>query len=385
MRRVLAIVVVVALAGVGAFVLLRSGEAGETLTAPVERHLSRHDLAAARAERESIRGRLDAGWNDYLDGVFLLMDGKYGEAATVLARAREAHPSSWKITVTAASAAANSGRFKEASAMIESYVAAHPDDERGLVVSAEYLLDGRDGGPRAAEALARLDRVAAPQMRVAPAGDPTAVLDATLHRLRAQALIELGRHVEAIHEARAATTGAPNDAESWFVLGQATRLAVPPQGEESLDAYGRALTLMPQSRRYGEQFVMATLKLVVPGTEAHRFARALGAVEMMLRASPDDPALLILKARILARDQKTLDAANDLYADLQKRPLPKPQRLEVLRNRGVLVYDFKVGGQPGAYLKDSYELLRQYVDEGGVIDAELAKPWAELQRYAEKR
>src|SRR5690349_7386069 len=68
MRRVIVLLSVVVFAGVVAFVFLRHGESSEALCEPVERLLSQGNLAAARAERESVRGRADAGWNEYLDG-----------------------------------------------------------------------------------------------------------------------------------------------------------------------------------------------------------------------------------------------------------------------------------------------------------------------------
>src|SRR5262252_1869779 len=201
MRRVLAIVIVVGLAAVLAFVVLRSGAAGDAPTSGVEKRLAAGDAAGARAERESIRGGVVAGWNDYLDGIFFLTEGKYHEAADVLERARRAHPDSWRITAAAVSAIANDRRFPEALAALESYVASAPDDERGLAEVARFHTDDRFGPPDAAKALAALDRIASLGKRVAPAGDPSAVADGTLHRLRAKALVIAGRYMEAYQEA----------------------------------------------------------------------------------------------------------------------------------------------------------------------------------------
>jgi tetratricopeptide (TPR) repeat protein len=382
MRRVLAIVIVCVVALVLAFYVLRPGAAGDAPTATVEKYLAAGDVAAARAERESIRGRTDAGWNDYLDGIFLLTEGRDREAADALDRARRAHPGAWKIASAAASATANAGRFPEALTILESYAATAPDDERGLAAVARCRTDDRFGPPDAGKALAALDRIATLPPREKPRDDGTAVPDALLHRLRAKALILAGRYADAVQEGGAATQGDPQNAEAWYLLGDAARLSKVPKGDMALDAYRRAFELAPGNRRYGEQFVMATLKIVVPGTEAQRFADAHRALDEMLRAAPDDAALLILKARLFARDERTLDAANDIYAELQKRDLPREQRLAVLRNRGVLLYDFKVGGQKGPYLKDAYDLLKQYVDEGGKIDEELRDPWKQLQQYA---
>jgi tetratricopeptide (TPR) repeat protein len=385
MRRVLAIVIVVGLAAVLAFVVFRSRTEDDAPTSGVEKRLAAGDVAAARAERESIRGSVDAGWNDYLDGIFLLTEGKYHEAADVLERARRAHPDSWRITAAAVSAIANDRRFPEALAALESYVATAPDDERGLVEVARFHTDDRFGPPDAAKALAALDRIAALGKRVAPAGDPSAVSDGTLHRVRAKAHLLAGHSVEAYQEAGEAVRAEPQNPEAWYLFGDAARLSKLAHADDALDAYKRAFTLAPMNRRYGEQFVMATLKLVVPGTEAQRFADAHQALDSMLRAAPDDATLLILKARLLARDERTCDVANEIYADLQKRDLPHEQKLAVLRNRGVLLYDFKVGGRPSPYFKDAYDLLKQYVDLGGTIDDELRDPWKQLQaKYAPK-
>jgi len=384
MRRVLAISTVVVLAGALAFFVLRPRASGDAPTTSVETLLSRGDVAAARAERESIRARADDGWNDYLDGIFLLSEGKDREAADVLDRARRAHPDAWKIASASASATANAGRFAEALAVLERFAAASPDDERALAALARCRMDDRFGPPDASAALAALDRIAALQPRAAPRDDGTDVPAALLHRMRAKALVGVGRYTDAVDEAGAATRADPQSAEAWYLLGDAARLSKVSHGDVALDSYRRAFELAPGNRRYGEQFVMATLKIVVPGTEAQRFADAHAAVDAMLGAAPDDAALLILKARLLARDERTCDVANEIYAELQKRDLPKEQRLAVLRNRGVLLYDFKVGGKPSPYLKDSYDLLKQYVDLGGKIDDELRDAWRQLQIYAQK-
>jgi len=386
-RRVLPIAIVVVVTAAVFFAFLRKkDEPGDKLTEPVERLLAEGNFARAKDERDSVRERLDPGWNDYLDGVFLLMTGDYKDAADDLARAHAAHPTEWKITAAAASATMNAGRFADARAMVEGYVAAVPDDERGLASAAEYRLDERNGAPDAAGALQLLDRVAVLPKRVAPPGDRTAVSDATLHRLRAKALAMLGRFVDATQEARAAVRLDPRDAEAWYLLGDACRLAKPPRSDDSLDAYERAFGLAPRNRRYGEQFVMATFALVVPGTERGRFDRALSAVESMLRLAPNDAALLVLKARLFARNDATLDAANDLYAQLLKRDLSKELRLQALRNRAVILFDWKVGGQRSEYLREAYELLKEYVALGGVVDASLRDTWEKLQaQFSGKR
>jgi tetratricopeptide (TPR) repeat protein len=59
-----------------------------------------------------------------------------------------------------------------------------------------------------------------------------------------------------------------------------------------------------------------------------------------------------------------------------------PDDLTALRNLGVLLYDWKVGGQRGTYLAEAHDLLLRYVKGGGEVDASLADTWHTLQGYA---
>lgn len=386
MKRALALLAALVVAA-GIFLLIRREDSPEAAYAPIERLLRVGRIADAKTELEATRRHADSATVDYLDGLIHVAEGNDLEALPPLLRARSTRPDDWRIANTLAAAEARCGRFADALRIVQDYVARREGDERGQALLAQFLLDKRFGPPDGTKALAALDRIPPPDRRVAAAADATAVRDADVARLRIRATLTLGRFVDAMIAAKKEADASPSDPEAWFLLGEAARQTDPPHGDEALDAYRRAARLAPADGRYVGQFTMAVLdpKLVVPGTQKPFVAEALADIESLLSKSPDDPGLLLLKARLLARgDDASLDAASALYYELEKRDLPKELRLAVLRNHGVLLYDFKQGGRPGDYLRDSYELLKRYVDAGGVVDDSLRSTWDELRAKYEK-
>lgn len=387
MQRALGLVMAILVAAAIAFVVLRRGPTSDESSAPVEKLLAAGRIADARTELAASRSHLDPATAGYLDGLLLLCEAKDGEAAAVLTSALAKRPGDWRIVSALAAALSNSGRFPEAVAQLEAYVASAPQDERGLVTLAQYLLDAKKGTPDAARALALLDRADALTKHAAPDGDPTAVAPGRVRNLRTEALIRLGQGMESLLSAREGTKLSPQDADAWFLLGEAARRGQ--KSSESVDAYRRAAQLAPSSRRNVEQFALAMIEFGGDGREI------LAAADSLLARSPRDPSLLLLRARALVRaadpgprrpaDVKLMEEAAGIYRDLLKRDdVPPPVKQDVRRNLGVFLYDWKVAGRPGAYVDEAYGLLKEYVRLGGVIDDTLRPTWEDLEERARK-
>lgn len=384
-QRVLAIGIAIVVAAAAAWLLVRRGETPAEASAPIERLLAAGRPADARKELDAARPHLDRATRDYLDGIIFLAEAKDADAAAALSRAQSVRPEDWRIVGALAAALANAGRFPEAVTRLEAYAAAVPEDERGLVTLAQYLLDAKRGRPDPARALALLDRADALPRRAAPAGDPTAVPADRSRYLRTEALIRLDRGMDALISARAGTRDFPQGAEAWFLLGEAARRMA--KASESVDAYRRAAQLAPGSRRYLEQFALALIEFGGEGREI------LAVADALLARSPGDPALLLLRARALVRtadpridaDAKLMEEAASIYRDLLKREdVPPGVKQDARRNLGVLLYDWKVGGRPGEYLDEAYGHLKEWVRLGGVVDDSLRPAWEELEERDRK-
>src|SRR5207253_3390309 len=96
-------------------------------------------------------------------------------------------------------------RFDEAAAMLRSAIASEPDDARPRVLLAAALIDRR----RFRDGLREADRAAG----VAPE-------DATCHRVRAYALLELKRHRQALEAVTESLRLDPQASESFVVLAE---------------------------------------------------------------------------------------------------------------------------------------------------------------------
>jgi predicted Zn-dependent protease len=377
MQRARAIAAAVLTAAALALYLTWGTKTPDAASAPIEKLLSSGRTADARRELASRRSALDAATVDYLEGLIDLAEGKDAEALDALARARLVRPGDWRIVSASAAAMANGGRFGDAVALLDAYVAGAPKDERGLAAVAQYALEERHGKPDPVKALEALDRIAALSSRVAAPDDPTAVPPALVTRLRTKAYILGGKEMDAVIEARRGAEAAPADPEAWFLLGEANRRLK--RGPDSVAAYRRAQQLAPGSRRYAEQLVLALIEFQGDGAEI------LGRAEALAAQVPDDPSLKVLHARALVRVDRIDDAAT-IYRDLLKRGgLPPQIRLAVLRNLGVMLYDWKAASREGPYLDEACELLREYVRLGGEIDDALRPTWEDLEERDRKK
>ncbi len=376
-RRLMVLLVVTALAA-GLVLLVGTDDGGaDPAVASIERKLAAGAIDDAKAELAEVRPRIDAGTAAYLDGVLRLAQGKDAEAVDMLARAHGARPDDWRVVSALVAAADNAGRRLVARSAVDGYLATHPDDERALAAAAQHWMHPRaeDQDPgRALEYIARIDGL---RSHVAKAEDPTALRPEYLAKLRAQAEGEAGRRAAALEAAREATQRNAADPEAWLLLGDALRESG--KIAEAIRAYREAARLAPDDPVYVEQLVMA---LLIPAVTEE--AELLALTERLLAARPGDPAALLLRARALVRPEKgdrNYGEALTIYRSLaQRTDLPKPLRLQVLRNLGVLLVDWKQGGQEGEYLREAHELLRRYVREGGEIDESLRSTWEALER-----
>jgi len=377
MQRARAIVAAVLTAAALAFYVAWGRETPDAASAPIEKLLASGHPKDARRELASKRSSLDAATGDYLEGLIDLAEGKDAEALGALARARLVRPGDWRIVSASAAAMANSGKFDEAVALLDAYVAASPKDERGLAAVAQYALEERHGKPDPVKALAALDRIAALTSRTVQPDDPTAVPPAFVARLRTKAYLLGGKEMDAMFEARRGTEATPMDPEAWYLLGEANRRLK--RGPDALPAYRRAQQLAPGSRRYAEQLALALIQFDGDGAEILAIAEALAAHD------PDDPSLKVLRARALVRVKRE-DDAGTIYRDLLKEGgLPPQIRLAVLRNLGVMLYDWKAAGREGEYLDESWALLQEYARLGGVIDDSLRPTWEDLEERDRKK
>jgi tetratricopeptide (TPR) repeat protein len=375
-QRLIGLLIAVAVAAALVFALDRGSDAPRPAVLSVERLLAAGRIDEAQRELAGEASRLDPATQDYLEGLILVARRRDADAVAPLERSVAARPDDWRVVATLVSAAANSGAHARAAEVVDAYLTRHAADERALAMAAQLRLDVRSPKHDAEKAMDLLDRLAALERRVAGPGDPTAVRDEDVSRMRVRAQLALGRAMGALNDARALVTKWPSDAEGWFLVGEAAR-ASSRAADEAIVAYRRAFELAPMNRRYGEQYVMALLELSGDAREIMRVIEALRARE------PDDTALLVLQARALVRLDR-IDEANDLYAALLQRDLPRERRLEVLRNRGVLLYDWKQGGREGVYLDDAHRLLDEYVRLGGDVDDTLRPTWNDLVARARK-
>ena len=373
MNRLVAVAGAVVVAAGITLVIASSHGSDAGVVAAVEKRLTSGDLQGARAEIDAARSRLDPGTRDYLDGLVLVAGKQDAAALPLLERAAASRPSDWRCVTALAAAQANTGRFALARHALEAFLRANGEDERALALYAEIVLDSRDPARDPVLALSLLKRLDALPSR-AEAGR-SEVDENRVRRIRVRAEAEAGHAEAAYTAAQKAAQAHPGDAETWFVVGEAARRAK--RTEECAAAFRKAVALDESSRRYLEQLVMVLLEYEGPGDEM------VDRSERLLAMGPQDPALLVLRARTFAHRGKSndLDQADAIYRALLKRQdVPQSIRRDVLRNEAVLLYDWKQGGREGAYLKEAHALLQQYRALGGEIDAALRDVWEQLEK-----
>lgn len=377
MRRAIPLIVVLLLAvGVAAWLSAGGDPTGLATAVAVEKRLRAGDVAGAHAEIRATRGRVPAWRTDSMEALALFAADRTDEAGAAAERAYAAGPDAtddWRVVSIVFHTRIRAKRPGEAWAVLDRYLAAHPDDERALASAAQYwtgLAPGGDDAERAAGYLDRIDRLAA---RAAPPEDPTALTETRLESLRAVVAALRGRFREALIAARDAVARAPGNAEAHARLADFLRRSGDVAGAAA--EAREAVRLAPSEPLYLEQLAMILLELDGGGREA------LEAALRLAEARPGDPGPRILEARALVRLDRIPEAI-DLYRSLLATDLPAERRKEVLRNLGAALYDWKQGGLEGPYLDEAHALLAEYVRLGGTIDERLADTWAILQERA---
>ena len=184
-----------------------------------------------------------------------------------------------------------------------------------------------------------------------------------------------GKNETALAVAHELEKSAPGDPSLAVLVGEAARRAG--HLEEAAKAYRRAIRGDPSATTWRKHLIQ--LLLVDPSAVED----ALHETMELLKIAGADRDAIVLRARALARSEKILptgpDEAVRIYGMLLQQ---SPDDLEVLRNLGVLLYDWKQGGQDGTYLDESYALLRRYRFRGGLIDSTLMDTWNKLEARA---
>lgn len=380
MKRAIVLAVAFVLAALLAWGVGRSGDTtGAAACAAVERRLQAGDVAGARRERQNAADRLPDRVAHYLDAVIALAEAKDDVALTAIEAAYTADaaaPHEWRIVSTLFAARVNGRRREAAWSAIESYLSAHPTDERALAVAAQYWVEVRQDDPDPDRATGYLDAIAALAARTVPDDDPTAVRPATIARLRATAASLRGRFASAIGAAEERLKVAPDDAAAWAQLGEACRQSQ--RLDRAAQSYREAIRRAPGHAVYMKQLVL--LLFEGPGNDAEMDSLT----SSLLATAPDSPELLILRARALVRDRRTdcTGEAIEIYRRLLQATLAPAQEAEVCRNLGVALYDWKQAGRPGDYLDEAHTLLKRYRDLGGEIDLRLEDVWERLEARA---
>ncbi len=336
--------------------------------AELEQRIAAGDVEGVRAALPG--ARLDAAARAYVESVLSLTDGRPEDALAAARRARAAVPDAWRPLSIEYAALMALGREGEAGALVRERAQAAPHDERVLALAAHHLATATDD-PDPRGALELLDRIDALPSRVAPPGDPTAVDPTQLRIARAVALLASGRTAEAYACAAELALRAPGDPRLVVLVAECARRAG--RDAEALDAFRAAVHLAPQMTTWRKQF--AQLLLADPDCAEE----ALAVTGELLAQEPHDRAARVLRARALARSERSVPNGPDHAAEIYRELLAEdPNDVEVLRNLAVLLYDWKQGGREGTYLDDAYELLARYRRLGGEIDARLRDTWDAL-------
>jgi tetratricopeptide (TPR) repeat protein len=373
-KRVLAILVALVLAGLAAWGMTRGGaEGASSVCADFERRLQAGDLESAARIRQGTRD-LPPHIAAYLDALLLLATGKDAEAGAVIEAAYAAGDAArdeWRVVSLVFSTRVNAKRPEEGWAALDAYVKAHPDDPRGVVAAAQYWIEVRADAPDPDQAAAYLDRAAKALPGELPPDDPTAVRPALTERLRGRIEQTRGRLGSAVAAAEARVAAEPENAAARVQLGEAFRRWN--RLDEAREAYRQARRLAPEDVAIAKQLALLLFESPDTGDEADTLTA------WILGKEPGGVEARILRARAHVRKgDKEIDSAIDIYRGLLKEDLPPARRLEVLRNLAVALYDWKQGGQEGDYLRDAYLLLVEYRSLGGEIDLRLANSWERL-------
>ena len=258
-------------------------------------------------------------------GQLMAQTGRFGEARRHFERALELRPDQPDDLLWSARANAEEGRRARARELAERMGALYPKDARPLVLLA--VLDGRAGDTLAA--LDRLERAVALDPELGHA-----------HAERGKVLLALGRREDALLALRRACEFGPDLFEPHYnlaallladglnelalpVLLQAYRLGVDPELRARL--LGELAVSLPPG---GE----GDLALAAVDVRRGDFAAAEGWIERRLAAQPEDPATLLVAAKVSDGLGRPAQALERLERAVELAPSDLHPRLELARH-----------------------------------------------------
>ncbi len=343
-----------------------------TTVVDLEKRLSTGGPESLRQALDEIRPDLSEPVADYLDAVLAFAEGRPADAAVSARRAHDVAPTDWRPLSYLYAALAALDRWEEAGVLVTAAADRSADDERVLALAAHHFLRSPQRKPDWAHEL--LDVLEALPNRLITDDDPSAVRPDQLLSLRVDACAQTGRRDSAVRYARELATNWPLP-DHEVALAEAARLAG--DTDTAVRAYARAVTQVPSRLDWRRSH--AQILLQIPAGRAD----LLATTAEMVQRWPSDRSVRVLRARALVRAgdalENGIDAADLIY---QRLLAEDPDDIEVLRNRGALLYDWKQGGRDGDYLDEAHLLLRRYVRLGGVPDGPLVDIWEKLQARA---
>ncbi|MBI1382878.1 MAG: tetratricopeptide repeat protein [Planctomycetaceae bacterium] len=287
--------------------------------------IGERDLDAAEASlRRALELHADFAEAHHNLGQLLLQRGRFGEARRHFERALALRPDQPDDLLWSARANAEEGRRDRARELGDRMAALYPNDARPLVLLA--VLDGRAGDRL--EALDRLER--------AVALDPE---NGHAHAERGKVLLALGRREEALLALRRACEFGPDLFEPHYNLAALLledgldELALP----VLMQAYRLGVDPGLRARLLGELAVAlpaggdGDLALAAVDVRRGDFAAAEGWIERRLAARPDDPAALVVAAKVSRGLGRPAQALERLERAVELAPEDLAPRLELAR------------------------------------------------------
>ncbi len=349
----------------------------------VERRLREKDVVGARAELEAVRGRTHRAWAAYLEGLIHISEGDRAAARTVLEEALESLPNDLHVMdALRATLTGSPADQRLEGQLIERFLKLNPRDERAVLAAALHALRGPEEQRDPERAWALMHQIREQRQQGEQPAVNVAQHEISLLWVQAEADSQTGRHATALAEAKQLSKLAPKQPDVWAFCGDVARRA----GKlgAAMQAYEVAVELAPDVQRYQEYLVQLALAMPSPKEEFQRVL--IARTDILTQTWPESRSARVLRARALVRstdvEPEGYDKARLIYEALRAE---NPEDLEVLRNLGALLYDWKQGGQPGDYLEDAYRIFTEYLRLGGTLDEQLQDVWERLkQRRADR-
>jgi predicted O-linked N-acetylglucosamine transferase (SPINDLY family) len=260
--------------------------------------------------RERILAQPTSGMHWQQLAALLAQTGRHGEAADAFARAVENGGSAQSLALPWALSLSNTGRHAEAVAVLQPAQERKPKDF--VLANTLGVLLKRAG---------RLDE-AVPLLELARKLDPRSVSPCQ----------NLGNTQELRGDFAAAAAAFaaglkldPRNGELWRLHGRALRALNDMDG--ALASFEKAFALDPRNREIGTTLIGLLL-------ERGENERALGVVQKLRIALPDDPMAEVMEGRILLRQGRVAEARERLEAVIARRPGDRPANMLLARLHG---------------------------------------------------